>query len=197
MSRVFFTLLVGLSLVGGLAITAYRVLHPEPVVKKSSFAPVVPVVETAPVRSSRHEAPAARATAKESPAVDERRAQLEAQFNDLKEEGRRIRQVLMESDPRAAQAYQNVVRTPEYRQLIDRRHQLEATWAETPDAERPALLAEINSLRQQGVGLVMAEIGKISSAPAPAPVTTAQRTSAGAVPANGAPAPAQAPVIFQ
>ena len=52
------------------------------------------------------------------------RAKMEERFSDLKEEGRRVRETLLASDPKAAQAYNEVVRRPEYRALLDRRHQM-------------------------------------------------------------------------
>jgi hypothetical protein len=123
------------------------------------------------------------------------RTQMEERFNDLKEEGRRVRQTLLESDPKAAQAYNEVVRRPEYRALLDRRHQIEAAWAKAPENEREGMLNEMNSLRQQGFTLILAEIQRMQSQPSsPAPGGAPSATTAPA--AAPAPAPA-APVVFQ
>jgi hypothetical protein len=120
---------------------------------------------------------------------------MEERFNDLKEEGRRVRQTLIDSDPKAAQAYNEVVRRPEYRALLDRRHQIEAAWATAPESEREGMLNEMNSLRQQGFTLILGEIQRLQSQP------TAPATSSGPTPTSApstAPAPAPAPpVVFQ
>jgi hypothetical protein len=139
-------------------------------------------VASAPVVRSAPEA-AAQMTAK--------RAQMEERFTDLKEEGRRVRQTLIESDPKAAQAYNDVIRRPEYRALLDRRHQIEAAWAAAPENERDGMLAEMNSLRQQGFTLILGEIQRLQSQPS-VPTANGAPTSA----PSAAPAPA-APVVFQ
>jgi hypothetical protein len=120
---------------------------------------------------------------------------MEERFNDLKEEGRRVRQALIESDPKAALAYNEVVRRPEYRALLDRRHAIEAAWASAPENEREGMLNEMNSLRQQGFTLILAEIQRMQNQPAaPTTVTSPRQTAA----PTGAPAPAPAPpVVFQ
>jgi hypothetical protein len=99
----------------------------------------------------------------------------------------------LESDPKAAQAYNEVVRRPEYRALLDRRHQIEAAWAAAPENERDGMLTEMNSLRQQGFTLILGEIQRLQSQPA-APAANGSPTSAPA--SASAPAPA-APVVFQ
>ena len=144
-----------------------------------------------PVASS----PAVR-SAPEAPAqMTAKRAQMEERFTDLKEEGRRVRQTLIESDPKAAQAYNEVVRRPEYRSLLDRRHQIEAAWSAAPDNERDGMLSEMNSLRQQGFALILGEIQRLQSQPA-APTTSGAPAPTSAPSAAPAPAPA-APVVFQ
>ena len=75
----------------------------------------------------------------------------------------RHRQTLLESDPKAAQAYNDVVRRPEYRALLDRRHQIEAAWTAAPENEREGMLNEMNSLRQQGFTLILGEIQRLQS----------------------------------
>jgi hypothetical protein len=123
------------------------------------------------------------------------RAQMEERFNDLKEEGRRVRQTLIESDPKAAQAYNDVVRRPEYRALLDRRHKIEAAWTSAPENEREGMLNEMNSLRQQGFTLILGEIQRLQSQPsAPTPGGASATTSA---PATAPAATPAAPVVFQ
>jgi hypothetical protein len=123
------------------------------------------------------------------------RAQMEERFNDLKEEGRRVRQTLIDSDPKAAQAYNEVIRRPEYRALLDRRHQIEAAWAKAPENERDGMLTEMNTLRQQGFTLILGEIQRLQSQPA-APTASGSSATRSAPAAAPAPAPA-APVVFQ
>ncbi len=136
-----------------------------------------PVVRSAPVAPSQMTA---------------QRAKMEERFSDLKEEGRRVRETLLASDPKAAQAYNEVVRRPEYRALLDRRHQIEAAWAAAPEKDRDGMLNEMNSLRQQGLTLILGEIQRLQSLPA-APVANGATTSA---PASAPAAPA-APLVFQ
>ena len=178
-------------LLGAIAIVgAYRFLSPAPTPKN----PLERMKAASPVESFRTPHPSTatgRLVEPAAPAATQR-AQLEERFVDLKEEVRRIREGLMASDPKAALAYQSLSQRPDYRALIDRRHQIEAAWANAPESERDAMLNEMNNLRQQGVGLILAEIQRINSLPpAPAPGTP-QATPA----TNAAPAPA-APVVFQ
>lgn len=173
---------------------AWRFLAP-PVVPKS---PVERLKSASPLETVRVAKPSQTFSrpAPEAPAkTSARRAQMEERFNDLKEEGRRVRQTLFESDPKAAQAYNEVVRRPEYRALLDRRHQIEAAWAAAPENEREGMLNEMNSLRQQGFTLILGEIQRLQSQP------TAPTTSSGPSPTSApsaAPAAAPAPpVVFQ
>lgn len=140
--------------------------------------------------------PAAPSAAPEAPAkMSAQRAQMEERFNDLKEEGRRVRQTLLESDPKAAQAYNDVVRRPEYRTLLDRRHQIEAAWASAPENEREGMLNEMNSLRQQGFALILGEIQRLQNQPtSPASNVAPNPSSAPAAAPPPAPAP---PFVFQ
>ena len=184
--------LLALCLLAVVGLGAWRFLAPAPAPKSpierlKSSSPVETVRTTKSVAASPRPAP-------ESPAkVSAQRAQMEERFNDLKEEGRRVRQTLIDSDPKAAQAYNEVVRRPEYRALLDRRHAIEAAWATAPENEREGMLNEMNSLRQQGFTLILGEIQRLQSQhSAPAAAGQPLPTS---VPAS-APAPA-APVVFQ
>ena len=82
--------------------------------------------------------------------------------------------------------------------MIDRRHQIENAWASAPESEREGMLNEMNSLRQQGIGMLLAEIQRMKSQPEGG--TTIQQTGTGTftpAPNPGtAPAPAP-PVVFQ
>jgi type II secretory pathway component PulJ len=186
--------LLAICLLAVVGLGAWRFLAP-PATPKS---PVERLKSSSPLESVRvaKPAPTTSRPAPESPAkISAQRVQMEERFNDLKEEGRRVRQTLLESDPKAAQAYNDVVRRPEYRALLDRRHQIEAAWAKAPENERDGMLNEMNSLRQQGFTLILAEIQRLQSQPS-APATNAGPSPTSAPSAAPAPAPA-APVVFQ
>jgi hypothetical protein len=125
--------LLALCLLAVIGLGAWRFLAPAPAAKSpierlKSASPVETVRTAKPVQS----VAAPRSTPDAPDKISAQRAQMEERFNDLKEEGRRVRQTLLESDPKAAQAYNDVVRRPEYRALLDRRHQIEAAWAKAP-----------------------------------------------------------------
>lgn len=187
--------LLALSLLAVVGFGAWRFLSPAPAPKNpmermKSASPLETVRTAKTATPVIREAPTASRT-------DAKRAQLEERFTDLKEEGRRVREALIESDPKAAQAYNDVVRRPEYRALLDRRHQIEAAWATAPENEREGMLNEMNSLRQQGFALILGEIQRLQSQPsAPAPAATATPAQPTSVPAGSPPAPAP-PVVFQ
>jgi hypothetical protein len=188
--------LLALCLLAVVGFGAWRFLSPatapkNPMERIKSASPLETVRATKPTPPVVRETPAASQT-------DAKRAQMEERFTDLKEEGRRVRQTLIESDPKAAQAYNEIVRRPEYRALLDRRHQIEAAWASAPENEREGMLNEMNSLRQQGFALILGEIQRLNSQPES---TTIQRVAPGTLqltPSSGAPAPTPAaPVVFQ
>jgi len=191
--------LLALFLLAAIAVGAWRFLAPAPAPKNpmerlKAVSPVEKIREPKPV------APVVRAAPEAPNKVSAQRAQMEERFTDLKEEGRRIRETLIANDPKAAQAYQAISQRPEYRQLVDQRHQIEAAWATAPDGERDAMLAQMNSLRQQGIAMLLTEIQRVNSQPDAG--TTLQRTSPGTLtltPSSGtAPAPAPAaPIVFQ
>jgi hypothetical protein len=188
--------LLALCLLAVVGFGAWRFLSPatapkNPMERIKSASPLETVRATKPTPPVVRETPAASQT-------NAKRAQMEERFTDLKEEGRRVRQTLIESDPKAAQAYNEIVRRPEYRALLDRRHQIEAAWASAPENEREGMLNEMNSLRQQGFALILGEIQRLNSQPES---TTIQRVAPGTLqltPSSGAPAPTPAaPVVFQ
>ncbi len=188
--------LLALCLLAVVGLGAWRFLAPAPAAK----SPIERLKSASPVETVRTAKPvqtvAAPRSTPDAPAkLTAQRAQMEERFNDLKEEGRRVRQTLLESDPKAAQAYNDVVRRPEYRALLDRRHQIEAAWAKAPENEREGMLNEMNSLRQQGFTLILGEIQRLQSQPS-APASNAAPSPTSAPSAAPAPAPAP-PVVFQ
>ena len=186
--------LLALCLLAVVGLGAWRFLAPAPAAK----SPIERLKSASPLETVRTAKPSQNFSrpAPEAPAkTSAQRAQMEERFNDLKEEGRRVRQTLLESDPKAAQAYNEVVRRPEYRALLDRRHQIEAAWAKAPENEREGMLNEMNSLRQQGFTLILGEIQRLQSQP---PAPTAGGTSAPtSAPAAAPAATPAAPVVFQ
>ena len=185
--------LLGLFLLAAVGFGAWRFFAPpaaskNPMERMKTASPIETVRVAKPVAP----APVVRSAPAAPSQMTAQRAKMEERFSDLKEEGRRVRETLLASDPKAAQAYNEVVRRPEYRALIDRRHQIEAAWAAAPEKDRDGMLNEMNSLRQQGFTLILGEIQRLQSQPA-APVANGATTSAPA-PAPAAPA---APVVFQ
>ncbi len=179
---------------------AWRLFTPHPTPKN----PMERMKAASPIETVRVAKPTAQVVREPLAAADKamaKRSQMEERFTDLKEEGRRIRESLIANDPKAAQAYQSIAQRPEYRQLVDRRHQIENIWANAPEAEREGMLNEMNSLRQQGIGMLLAEIQRIKSQPEGSMSLT--RTSPGVLTltpdSQSAPAPALGanPVVFQ
>jgi hypothetical protein len=188
--------LLALCLLAVVGLGAWRLLAPAPAPK----SPIERLKSASPVETVRLAKPvqavsAPRSAPEPSAKMSAQRAQMEERFNDLKEEGRRVRQTLIDSDPKAAQAYNEVVRRPEYRALLDRRHQIEAAWAKAPENEREGMLNEMNRLRQQGFTLILGEIQRLQSQPA-APTSSGSSATTSAPAATPAQAPA-APVVFQ
>ncbi len=192
--------LLALFLLAAVGVGAWRIFAPTPAPRNPIDRLKVPSpMETVQVARPTTPAPVVRAAPESPNKMTAQRAQMEERFTDLKEEGRRIRETLIANDPKAAQAYSAISQRPEYRQLVDQRHQIEAAWATAPDGERDAMLTQMNSLRQQGIAMLLTEIQRVNSQPAS---ETLQRTSPGTLQlSNGqAPAPAPAPaapVVFQ
>jgi hypothetical protein len=185
--------LFALCLLAVIGLGAWRFLAP-PAAPKS---PVERLKSTSPLETVRVSKPSQNPPrpAPEPPAkTSAQRAQMEERFNDLKEEGRRVRQTLIDSDPKAALAYNEVIRRPEYRALLDRRHEIEAAWAKAPENEREGMLNEMNSLRQQGFTLILGEIQRLQSQPSAPTTTPSPRTTTPSAAPAAAPAP---PVVFQ
>ena len=186
------TLLI-LFLLAAVGFGAWRAFAPTPPSKNPmERMKTASPIETVRVAKPVAPAPVVRSAPAAPSQMTAQRAKMEERFSDLKEEGRRVRETLLASDPKAAQAYNEVVRRPEYRALLDRRHQIEAAWAAAPEKDRDGMLNEMNSLRQQGFTLILGEIQRLQSQPA-APVANGATTSAPAA----APAAPAAPVVFQ
>ena len=187
--------LLALCLLAVIGLGAWRFLTPpaaprSPVERLKSASPLETVRAAKPVQAVSAPRPAPETPTK----MSVQRAQMEERFNDLKEEGRRVRQTLIDSDPKAAQAYNEVIRRPEYRALLDRRHEIEAAWAKAPENEREGMLNEMNSLRQQGFTLILGEIQRLQSQPSTPTTSPSPRTSTPSAAPAAAPAP---PVVFQ
>jgi hypothetical protein len=192
--------LLALFLLAAAVVGAWRIFAPapgprNPIDRLKAPSPMETVRVTKPTAPT----PIVRAAPESPNKMTAQRARMEERFTDLKEEGRRIRETLIANDPKAGQAYSTISQRPEYRQLVDQRHQIEAAWASAPDGERDAMLSQMNALRQQGIAMLLTEIQRVNSQPAG---ETLQRTSPGTVQlSNGqAPAPAPAPpapIVFQ
>jgi len=192
--------LLALFLLATVGVGAWRIFAPAPAPRNPIDRLKAPSpMETVQVSRSTAPAVVVRAAPEAPNKMTAQRAKMEERFTDLKEEGRRIRETLIANDPKAAQAYSAISQRPEYRQLVDQRHQIEAAWATAPDGERGAMLEQMNNLRQQGIAMLLTEIQRVNSQPAG---ETLQRTSPGTLTlTNGqAPAPAPAPpapIVFQ
>ena len=170
---------------------------PPAVAPAPAVAAVAPAPEPAvrPVKRTPAAAPAVPVAAAPDAA-----AVMEARFTDFREEGRRLRQLLTESDPKAGQAFVNASQSPDYRALTDRRHELERAWTRASEAEKETILAEMNAIRERTTGMVMMELGKLNAAPAAASAAAvpksdpSQRTAA--TPAEATKAPAAPPVVI-
>jgi hypothetical protein len=162
--------LFGIFLLAVVGISAWRYLVPAPAPK----SPIDRMKAALPVEKISYKSSPSKTVAREappSPKEDIVRMKMEERFTDLKEEGRRIRDTLMASDPKAAQAMGNMIKRPEYREILDRRHKIEAAWPSASEGEREGMLAEMNSLRQQGVGMLMMEIQQMNGQPLAAPAS--------------------------
>lgn len=158
------TLIIGLLLMCGAAYVVSKTFTPAPVVKPVIRVPVITRTEPAAPRTVRERTPLA-----EAPVVKDvgKKDPVETRFAELKEEGRYIRDSLMKTEPLANQAYQNVGNDPQYRELYTRRRLLENSWDNASAAERQSIVAEVNSIREATLGMVLTELAKLKSAPAP------------------------------
>jgi hypothetical protein len=184
-----FTLIFGLLIMCGAAYLASKIFAPLPVAQPSVRVPTAPRPVPAPPVVRPRPAPVVVPVVAKQP---EERTVLETRFNELREEGRVIRDSLMKSEPKANQAYDNVGRSPEYQALVKRRHLLENTWGQAGDAEKQAIVDEVNAIRQQTVGMVLMEISRLNTQPAAQSNAAAPQSQR----SNAAPAPAPPPPII-
>lgn len=186
--------LFGLFLLAIVGISAWRYLAPAPVPK----SPIDRMKAALPVEKINYKSKPSKSIVRETPPApkeDVVRTKMEERFTDLKEEGKRIRDTLMASDPKASQAMLTLYKRPEYREIIEKRHKIENDWPNASEGEREGMLAEMNSLRQQGVGLLMMEIQQMNAQPVAAP-TPATKGVPQVTTAPGAPAAEPAPPSF-
>jgi hypothetical protein len=183
------TLIFGLLIMCGAAYLASKIFAPLPVAQPSTRVPTAPRPVPAPLVVRPRPAPVVAPVVAKQPEV---RTVLETRFNELREEGRVIRDSLMKSEPKANQAYDNVGRSPDYQALVNRRRFLEGTWGQAGDAEKQAIVDEVNAIRQQTVGMVLAELSRLNTQPATQPNTAAPQTQR----SNAAPPPAPPPPII-
>jgi hypothetical protein len=104
-----------------------------------------------------------------------------------------IRDTLMKSEPKANQAYDNLGKNPDYQALVNRRRLLESTWGQASEAEKQAIVNEVNAIRQQTVGMVLMEISRLNSQPVAQPVAPSAN---GSSTQRAAPQPAPPPPII-
>jgi len=182
------TLIFGLLIMCGAAYLASKIFAPLPVAQPSTRVPTAPRPVPAPPVVRPRPAPVVAPVAQEP----EVRTALETRFNELREEGRVIRDSLMKSEPKANQAYDNVGRNPDYQALVARRRLLEGTWGQASEAEKQSIVNEVNAIRQQTVGMVLMEISRLNTQPAAQPNAAAPQTQR----SNAAPPPAPPPPII-
>jgi len=182
------TLIFGLLIMCGAAYLASKIFAPLPVAQPSTRVPTAPRPVPAPPVVRPRPAPVVAPVAQEP----EVRTALETRFNELREEGRVIRDSLMKSEPKANQAYDNVGRNPDYQALVARRRLLEGTWGQASEAEKQSIVNEVNAIRQQTVGMVLMEISRLNTQPAAQPNTAAPQTQR----SNAAPPPAPPPPVI-
>lgn len=188
------TVIFGLLIVCGAAYLASKIFAPLPVAQPSTRVPTAPRPVPAPLVVRPRPAPVAAPVVAKQPEV---RTVLETRFNELRDEGRMIRDTLMKSEPKANQAYDNIGRNPEYQALVARRRLLEGTWGQASEAEKQSIVNEVNAIRQQTVGMVMMEISRLNTQPVAQPQQLQLGTGSSSTQrGNTAPQPAPPPIIF-
>jgi len=135
-------------------------------------APVVatpaPAPKPAPVVTSKPAAP----TPSKRPPMDEA---TKARFKAFGEETKKMALDLAGGDEKKlGMAFRNGMTNPASQDLFKRGREIgEAFRAAETDAQREALMADVQSLRDQGLGILKAELDKLDAAPAPAPAAPA------------------------
>jgi hypothetical protein len=135
-------------------------------------APVVatpaPAPKPAPVVTSKPAAP----TPSKRPPMDEA---TKARFKAFGEETKKMALDLAGGDEKKlGMAFRNGMTNPASQDLFKRGREIgEAFRAAETDAQREALMADVQSLRDQGLGILKAELDKLDAAPAAAPAAPA------------------------
>jgi len=184
------TIIFGLLIMCGAAYLASKIFAPLPVANPVVRTPAAPRTQPAQLAVRPRPAPVAAPVVNREPEV---RTALETRFAELREEGRMIRDTLMKSEPKANQAYDNLGKNADYQALVDRRRFLESTWGQASEAEKQAIVNEVNAIRQQTVGMVLMEISRLNSQPVAQPVAPSTN---GSSTQRAAPQPAPPPPII-
>jgi hypothetical protein len=129
---------------------------------------VVPTPKPAPVVAAKPAAP----TQAKRPEMDEA---TKARFKAFGEETKKMALDLAGGDEKKlTQAFRNGMTNPASQDVFKRGREIgDAFRAAQTDAEREALMADVQSLREQGLGILKAELDKLDTAPAATPVVPA------------------------
>ena len=124
-----------------------------------------PAPKPAPAVAAR---PTAPAQVKRTP-IDEA---TKARFKAFGEETKKMAMDLAGGDEKKlGQAFRNGMANPASQDVFKRGREIgDAFRAAQTDAEREALMADVQSLREQGLGILKAELDKLDTAPAATPV---------------------------
>jgi len=143
-----------------------RLTSPSPTPAPTKVEPpvVAPAPKPAPVVTAKLAAP----TQAKRPPMDEA---TKARFKAFGEETKKMALDLAGGDEKKlGQAFRNGMTNPASQEVFKRGREIgEAFRAAETDAEREALMADVQSLRDQGLGILKAELDKLDTAPAAAP----------------------------
>jgi hypothetical protein len=147
-----------------------RLTSPSPTPAPTKVEPpvVAPAPKPAPVVTAKLAAP----TQAKRPPMDEA---TKARFKAFGEETKKMALDLAGGDEKKlGQAFRNGMTNPASQEVFKRGREIgEAFRAAETDAEREALMADVQSLRDQGLGILKAELDKLDTAPAAAPAVPA------------------------
>jgi len=143
-----------------------RLTSPSPTPAPTKVEPpvVAPAPKPAPVVTAKLAVP----TQAKRPPMDEA---TKARFKAFGEETKKMALDLAGGDEKKlGQAFRNGMTNPASQEVFKRGREIgEAFRAAETDAEREALMADVQSLRDQGLGILKAELDKLDTAPAAAP----------------------------
>lgn len=150
-----------------------RLVSPSPTEAPGKVAPPVvavtpPAPKPAPVAAAQ---PTTPAPAKRPP-MDEA---MKARFKAFGEETKQLALDLAGGDEKKlGQAFRNGMTNPASQDLFKRGREIgEAFRAAQTDAEREGLMADVQALREQGLGILKTELDKLDAAPAATPAVPA------------------------